>query len=129
MDERRSGFWTSRRITHAVFTLALASLGLIVGIYGMIPGSSFSGLVVGLGYPSYFPPLIGLAYVLGAAGVMQGRRHRLREWAYAGFSFSFVAASWSQLNAGEVVDSLPPVLMLGILLVSYGSRGASGGAV
>lgn len=129
MDDRRSGFWTSRRITHAVFTLALAVPGLIIGLYGLIPDSDFSKMVTGLGYPSFFPPLLGVGYVLGAVAVMQGKRHKLREWAYAGFSFSFVAAAFSQLAAGPVVDSLPPVLMLGILLVSYGSRGAGSGGV
>ncbi len=54
-----------------------------------------------LEYPVYFVKLLGVAKLLGIAAILHGGFPRLKEWAYAGFTFDTVMAFLSHLAAGE----------------------------
>src|SRR5215472_1556585 len=45
-----------------------------------------------LGYPDYFPILLGAAKLLGVVALALPGTRRLKEWAYAGFTFDLLAA-------------------------------------
>jgi DoxX-like protein len=75
-----------------------------------------------LGYPEYFLHLLGAAKLLGAAALFAPPRSRLREWAYAGFTFDLSFAVASHLAAGHAADVVPPLAALGLLGASYGLR-------
>ena len=74
-----------------------------------------------LGYPAYFGVMLTVFKVLGAlALIIPQIPSRIKEWAYAGFTFNFIAAFISNW----VVDgfsglTLFPLIVLGVLLVSY----------
>jgi hypothetical protein len=74
-----------------------------------------------LGYPEYFTPMLVVFTTLGAlALVIPQVKGVIKEWAYAGFSFLFIAAAISH----AVVDGVGPemglgLICLGILLLSY----------
>jgi hypothetical protein len=74
-----------------------------------------------LGYPAYVPPMLGVAKLMGVATFFTRRAPTLREWAYAGFVFELLGASFSHLLAGNgVVHALPPLVDLAVVLASYG---------
>jgi hypothetical protein len=75
-----------------------------------------------LGYPEYFMAILGTAYALGVLALLAPGFGRLKEWAYAGFTFAFISAFWSHLAMGEKKESLGPVIALAILAVSYRCR-------
>lgn len=77
-----------------------------------------------LGYPAYFGPTLMIFKVLGTLAILiPAVPSRLKEWAYAGLAFDFLFAAISHC----VVDginflSLFPLIILGILIISYISR-------
>ncbi|MEM1268558.1 MAG: DoxX family protein [Bacteroidota bacterium] len=73
-----------------------------------------------LGYPSYMVAMLGTAKLLGALALVVRRFPLLTEWAYAGFTFNFLSAGISHLTVGHTLgESMPPFVMLAILLGSY----------
>ena len=83
-------------------------------------------MTVHLGYPMYFLMILGVAKLLGAAALLVGRPPRLKEWAYAGFTFDLVGAFLSHVFVGDpLTTALIPIGFLALLAVSYASwRGA-----
>jgi hypothetical protein len=74
-----------------------------------------------LGYPVYVMTLLGTAKLLGAAAILLSDRWpRLKEWAYAGFTFDVIGAFFSHLahDDSALIVSVP-VLFLGVQLISY----------
>ncbi|MBK7096182.1 MAG: DoxX family protein [Saprospiraceae bacterium] len=74
-----------------------------------------------LGYPEYFGMMLMLFKVAGALVLILPQiPSRLKEWAYAGFTFDFLAATYSHLAVdGLQLMSFFPLLVLGVLMVSY----------
>ena len=73
-----------------------------------------------LGYPIYFLKILGTAKLLGVAAILYGRFPRLKEWAYAGFTFDLIGAFWSHLSSGDpVYIAVVPLCFLGVLALSY----------
>ncbi len=76
-----------------------------------------------LGYPNYFPQLLGVWKALGAAALATPwAPPLLKEWAYAGFTFTYTGAVVSHLARGEKAKSLAPLLSLALLGASYAAR-------
>lgn len=77
-----------------------------------------------LGYPAYFGVLFVVFKVLGALVLITPQvPGRVKEWAYAGFTFDFIFASfsiWAVDGFGFAV--IFPLIFLGILAVSYFSH-------
>jgi hypothetical protein len=74
-----------------------------------------------LGYPDYFRPLLGVAKLLGVAAlVLPLPVPALREWAYAGCTFTCLAAALSHAMSGDAFGKIAPSLFaLAILMTSY----------
>jgi hypothetical protein len=71
-----------------------------------------------LGYPDYFRRMLGIAKLLGVAGLLLPTRSALREWAYAGFAFDLIAAIVSHVASGSERAAVPAAAALVILLAS-----------
>jgi hypothetical protein len=77
--------------------------------------------ITGLGYPTYFMPILGAAKLLGIAAILIGVSTTLKEWAYAGFTFEVCGAFASHLSVGDPAwVVLVPVVFLALQLTSYG---------
>lgn len=75
-----------------------------------------------LGYPIYFLKILGTAKLLGVAALLYGRFPRLKEWAYAGFTFDLIGAFWSHLSSGDpIYVAIIPLGFLLVLAISYWS--------
>lgn len=73
-----------------------------------------------LGYPIYFMKILGVAKVLGVAALLYTGSSRLKEWAYAGFTFDLLGASASHALSGDgVTTAAVPLLFLLPLATSY----------
>ena len=80
-----------------------------------------------LGYPDYFPILLGVFKVLGSAALVLPVGRRAKEWAYAGFAFTFASATVSQAATKHRAAAVAPVGSLAVLAVAYLTRPAGGG--
>ncbi len=79
--------------------------------------------IVGLGYPLYFVPMLAAFKVLGSLALIIPKVPAyIKEWAYAGFGFDFIAAFISiWAVAGFGVNLVLPVVFMIILVLSYKS--------
>jgi uncharacterized membrane protein YecN with MAPEG domain len=73
-----------------------------------------------IGLPPYMVAILGVAKLLGAIVLLAPVWDRLKEWAYAGFSFTFIGAVWVHIATGT--PWVAPFIALLILGVSYGFR-------
>ena len=78
-----------------------------------------------VGYPQQLRVLLGVAKLAGAIVLLLPRLPMLKEWAYAGFTFMWIAATVAHYLAGDKPLFLLPVALMGALAVSYVTRPAS----
>ena len=74
-----------------------------------------------LGYPEYFAGLLVTFEILGALSLIIPQvPSRIKEWAYTGFAFLFIWASYSHLNIdGMGGKAVAPLVFFAILALSY----------
>lgn len=74
-----------------------------------------------LGYPDYFAYALIICKVLGCLAIVFPKTpSRLKEWAYAGLSFSLIFAFISHACVDKnIAYMLMPLVVLAILMVSY----------
>ncbi|TZF84477.1 DoxX family protein [Pedobacter sp. BS3] len=103
-----------------VFTIIFAIMMLLDGYGGVTQQEAGKEAFRQLGYPIYLLSFIGITKILGAAALVQPMWPRLKEWAFAGFAFSFIGAavSWACSN-GPVGFIIFPLVMLTLLIVWY----------
>ena len=77
-----------------------------------------------VGYPQQLRVLLGVAKLAGAIVLLLPRLPMLKEWAYAGFTFMWIAASVAHYLAGDTPLFLLPVALIAVLAVSYVTRSA-----
>lgn len=70
-----------------------------------------------LGFPAFFIPMLGIAKLLGAISLVNPWIEKLKEWAYAGFTFTFIGAIWSHIATNT--PFIPALVLLVILAISY----------
>ena len=78
-----------------------------------------------VGYPQQLRVLLGIAKLAGAIVLLLPRLPTLKEWAYAGFTFMWIAASVAHYLAGDGALFLLPLALIGSLAVSYVTRPAN----
>ena len=77
--------------------------------------------IAALGYPGYFGPMLAIFKVLGSLTlILPMIKGRLKEWAYAGFTFNFISAAISNAVVyGFGFAPLLPLIAFVILVISY----------
>jgi hypothetical protein len=104
-----------------------ASTGLVAVIFAFSGAAAIVGpteVVTGfrhLGYPDYFRQLLGAAKLLGVAAlILPPPSPTLREWAYAGLTFTAIAAAVSHFASGDAPKQVAaPLFALALLWTSY----------
>lgn len=72
------------------------------------------------GYPGYFRVELAIAKLLGAALLLLPVPPRLKEWAYAGFTITFISAFIAHAVSGDpATPRVMTVLLLAFLTGSY----------
>jgi hypothetical protein len=74
-----------------------------------------------LGYPDYFAYALIICKALGVLAIGYPKTpYKLKEWAYAGLTFSLIFAFISHISVDKNIGFiLMPLVVLGILAVSY----------
>jgi hypothetical protein len=113
----------TRRIAYWV-TTALLALGIFAGgAYNFARPPAVVQSMQHLGYPVYFPALLGAWKMSGALAVVAPGLPRLKEWAYAGLCFDLIGALVSHAAVGDGADKLlPPAVLLVFALASWALR-------
>ena len=107
------------KIIYWIFTGLLCVLMLFSGISGFIAPTDGIALFQHLGYPPYLLSFLGVAKILGVAALLIPRWPRLKEWAYAGFTFDITGALYSSICSGDPASGWA-TLLIGYIII-FGS--------
>ena len=114
---RRVTYWTT---TVIVALMLLGSLSYLTGSEQVVSGFAKAG------YPQHLRIVLGIAKPLAAIVLLLPGLALLKEWAYAGATFSWVMAAISAYLSGEPVQIwIFPLVLLVLLSVSYSTRSVS----
>jgi uncharacterized membrane protein YphA (DoxX/SURF4 family) len=102
-------------ITTAIMALMMTSSG-----YAYLTQDKMEQAFQHLGFPDYFRLELAFAKFIGAILLLLPLNARIKEWAYAGFTFTFVSAFIAHTFSGDPSSiRFAPVIFLVLLAVSY----------
>jgi len=108
-------------IIYWIFTGILVAVMLFSGITSILNTPESIKMMSGhFGYPAYFNQYLGVAKVLGSIALLVPGFPRLKEWAYAGFTFDMISAVYSEICVRDSVAQWAPIfIFIAFLAVSY----------
>ena len=73
--------------------------------------------------PMYLLPLLGISKLLAIAAIVISGFPKIKEWAYAGVMFDFIAATYCMIAVGGTIDKwgfmILPILLCGLSYYFY----------
>jgi uncharacterized membrane protein YphA (DoxX/SURF4 family) len=107
------------KITYWIFTILLVVLMLFSAFASLKQNPDGVALMKHLGYPYSVLTLLSIAKILGVIAILVPGFPRLKEWAYAGFTFDLVGAIYAGLAVGDPISQSLPIF-IGLIFV-FGS--------
>lgn len=107
------------KITYWV-TTSIVALMMAYSTYAYLTQPALAQAFSHLGFPSYFRVELAVAKLIGAILIIVPLSSRIKEWAYAGFTITFISAFIAHSASGDPVSMrVMPVIFLVLLAVSY----------
>ncbi|MBY0427057.1 MAG: DoxX family protein, partial [Cytophagales bacterium] len=111
---------TTINVIYWITTGLILAMMLFSAVTSFIENPEGAKMLVAIGYRPYVLQLLAVGKVLGAIAILTPGFPRLKEWAYAGFTFDLIGAGYSFYASGFAVkDWIFIVILLGILAASY----------
>jgi hypothetical protein len=112
----------ARKIAYWVSTGLLAALSVFAA-FAYLSGSpqAVQGFAH-VGYPQQLRVILGIAKFLGAITLVVPSLPKLKEWAYAGFTFAWISAFVAHYLAKDGSMAFMPLILLLLLAISYVTR-------
>jgi len=108
-------YWITTIISSVAF--------LIPGIGNLLHIPHFAKDMLHLGYPIYFPTILGAWKIAGAMAIVLPNLKRLKEWAYAGMIFDLTGASFSRISShDEIITVVVPLFIATVVFSSWSLR-------
>jgi uncharacterized membrane protein YphA (DoxX/SURF4 family) len=114
-----------RNVIFWVSTALVAASGFVAAFAYLSGGPQVVEGFAHVGYPQQLRVLLGIAKPLGSIALLIPRWPRLKEWAYAGFTFAWIAAFEAHYLAGDGSKAYMPLALLVVLAVYYATRPGS----
>lgn len=107
------------KITYWV-TTSIVALMMVYSAYAYLTQAALDQAFQHLGYPAYFRIELAIAKLAGAILLLTPVGARIKEWTYAGFTFTFISASIAHSASGDpVAAAITAIVFLAVLAVSY----------
>ena len=107
------------KITYWI-TTGIVALMMLYSTFAYLTQPAVAAGFKHVGYPDYFRVELAIAKLLGAVFLLIPSAARIKEWAYAGFLFTFISAFIAHSVSGDpVANRAMPLIFLVILAVSY----------
>jgi len=111
-----------KNITYWIATVAVCGFMSFAAVSYLSHEPKMMGSFAALGYPAYFPAILGVAKLLGVIALLVPAMPWLKEWAYAGFTFTFIGAICSHAASNQMNAVAMPAISLIVLAISYACR-------
>ena len=107
------------KIIYWIFTVLLIAMMLMSAVTSFMPNPQGEAMMKTIGYPYDVLYLLSVAKILGIITLLVPGFSRLKEWAYAGFTFDLIGATYAFLMVGTPIADL--IFMLAGLVFVFGS--------
>jgi len=114
---RKVAYWASTGIITAL--MCFAAFSYLSGDPKAVEGFAK------VGYPQQLRIILGIVKPLGALALVVPGFVKLKEWAYAGFTFAWICAVVAHYSVGQKGEAVFPLVLMGVLYVSYVTRPAN----
>ena len=115
----------TRKVAYWVSTGLLAALSVFAAFTYLLGSPQTAQEFVHVGYPQQLRIILGIAKLLGAITLVVPGLAKLKEWAYAGFTFAWISAFVAHYLAKDGPIAFIPLILLLLLVVSYVTHPAS----
>lgn len=115
----------ARKIVYWVSTGLPAALSLFAAFTYLSGSPQAVQGFAHLGYPQHLRVILGIGKLLGAITLVAPGLPKLKEWAYAGFTFAWISAFVAHYLARDGPEAFMPLILLVLLCISYVTRPAS----
>jgi uncharacterized membrane protein YphA (DoxX/SURF4 family) len=112
----------ARTITYWVTTILMAALSAFAGFSYLTASPLAVEGFAHVGYPQQLRVILGIAKLLGAIALVAPGFPKIKEWAYAGFTFAWISAVVAHYLAKDGPRAFAPLVMLVFLVISYWTR-------
>jgi uncharacterized membrane protein YphA (DoxX/SURF4 family) len=112
----------AQRVTYWGSTVLLAALSTFAAFTYLTAAPEAVAGFAHVGYPQHLRVLLGIAKLSGAIALVIPGFPKLKEWAYAGFTFTWIAAALAHYLAKDGATSAFPLVLLILLGISYVTR-------
>jgi uncharacterized membrane protein YphA (DoxX/SURF4 family) len=111
MKTLKISYWT---------TTSIVALMMLYSTYAYLTQANVAAGFKHVGYPDYFRVELAIAKLAGAIFLLIPGATRIKEWAYAGFLFTFISAFIAHTVSGDpAANRIMPIVFLVLLAVSY----------
>jgi len=115
----------TRKITYWVSTGLVGVMSLFAAFTYLSGSPQAVQGFAHVGYPQQLRIILGIAKLLGAIILVVPGLAKVKEWAYAGFTFAWISAFVAHYLAKDGPKAFMPLILLLILVISYVTRPAS----
>ncbi len=115
----------TRKVAYWVSTGLLAALSVFAAFTYLLGSPQTVQEFAHVGYPQQLRIILGIAKLLGAISLVVPGLAKLKEWAYAGFTFAWISAFIAHYLAKDGPKAFMPLILLLLLVVSYATRPAT----
>lgn len=105
-------------IAYWIFT-GLIALSMTASALGYLTQPMFAQAFAHLGFPQYLRVELGIGKLLGVVALLAPVPARIREWAYAGFGITLISAFIAHTVVDGPAKAAPPLVLFGVLALSY----------
>jgi len=112
----------AQRIAYWACTGLVAALSILAGVTYLSGSTQAVQGFTHVGYPQQLRIILGIAKVLGAITLAVPGFVKLKEWAYAGFTFAWICAFVAHYLAKDGPRAFSPLVFLLLLAISYVTR-------
>jgi hypothetical protein len=113
------------KVIYWVVTGLLALSAVFAGVNYLWGSQQAVQAFAHVGYPQQLRIILGIAKLLGAITLVVPGLAKLKEWAYAGFTFAWISAFVAHYLAKDGPIAFIPLILLLLLVVSYVTQPAS----
>jgi len=112
----------ARKVVYWVATGLLAALSAFAAVSYLTGSPQAVQGFTHVGYPQQLRIILGIAKLLGAIALVVPGLPKLKEWAYAGFTFAWISAFVAHYLANDGPEAFLPLVLLVFLFISYVTR-------
>jgi hypothetical protein len=125
MELREEEIHVARQIIYWVSTILIAGMSVMAAVAYLSGSPQAVQGFAHAGYPQQLRIILGIAKPLGAIALLVPGFGKLKEWAYAGFTFAWISAFVAHYLAKDGAVAFAPLVLLLLLVISYVTRPAS----